>query len=73
MTSAVREEIKAINDDGWKEFFNKLCNNPHSTKPFLKRINQIRGKKNNYQIPTIKFNEQLYETDEKKRIYLVAF
>ena len=66
LTEVIREEVKAIKDTEWREFVKKLGSNPPSTKPFWKRINKIKGKKSNQQIPTMKFGDQLYETDESK-------
>lgn len=43
-----------------------MGSNPPSTKPFWKRINAIKGKKNKQAIPTIKVNGVEYETDEQK-------
>jgi hypothetical protein len=40
--------------------------NPPSTKPFWKRINIIKGKKNKQSIPTLKVDGVEYESDDQK-------
>ncbi len=43
-----------------------MGSNPPSTKPFWKRINIIKGKKNKQSIPTLKVDGVEYETDDQK-------
>ena len=66
LTRLIREEINALKNNEWNEFIQKLGKNPPSTKPFWKRINNIRGKKRNSSIPTLVVNNEKYETDEQK-------
>jgi hypothetical protein len=66
LTETIREENRAARDKEWSNFVDKLGSNPPSTKPFWKRINVIKGKKNKQAIPTIKVNGVEYETDDQK-------
>ncbi len=66
LNDTIREESKALKDKEWRDFTQKLGDNPPSTKPFWRRINTIRGKKNNSSIPTLKINNKTYESDEQK-------
>jgi hypothetical protein len=66
LTNIIRDEINALKDKEWYDFVQKLGKNPPSTKPFWRRINTIKGKHNKSAIPTLKLNNEIYESDEQK-------
>jgi hypothetical protein len=66
LTETIREENRAARDKEWSNFVDKLGINPPSTKPFWKRINIIKGKKNKQSIPTLKVDGVEYESDDQK-------
>ena len=68
VNKTIREEIKAIKNNKWATFIEKIGKNPLSSKVVWNRIQVIKnnGKKSNEKYPTL-INENIkYETDDKK-------
>ena len=66
LTKVIRKEIDSIKDEDWPKFLEKQGNNPLNTKPFWQCLNQLKGKKANKTIPTLKKDNQSYENDNEK-------
>ena len=66
VNKTIREEIKAIKNNKWATFIEKIGKNPLSSKVVWNRIQVIKnnGKKSNEKYPTL-INENIkYETDD---------
>ena len=66
LTDEIRVEIKTLKNKEWLDFLDKQGKNPLSTKPFLQRINKLKGNKISKSIPTLKKEDKLFETDKSK-------
>ena len=66
LTKVIKKEIDSIKDEDWPKFLEKQGNNPLNTKPFWQCLNQLKGKKANKTIPTLKKDNQSYENDNEK-------
>ena len=61
----IRFQIIQFESSSWKNFVEKQGANPMSTKPWWKRINRFRKKRNNG-IPTLVVNNKELKTDIEK-------
>ena len=66
LTKAIRDEINSLKNAEWNAFLNKQGRNPINSKPFWQRIGKLKGKKINNSIPTLKTNNNIYESEEDK-------
>ena len=64
----VKYDIKEFKNKNWSNFINKLGNCPLSTKPLWNRINRLNKKKQPSSIPTLIYNNETLDTDEKKAL-----
>ncbi len=59
MTKTIRNEIQAIRNNDWSNFIKHQCPNPSCSKPFWQKIEKIKGKTSNNQIPVLKLNKNI--------------
>jgi len=66
LTKIIREEIDSLESVKWNTFLEKQGKNPTSSKPFWQRIKKYRGNNSSNTIPSLLYNDTLYETDAEK-------
>ena len=66
LTAELRTKLCEFRNNNWLNFIQKMGRNPLSTRPFWRKINKFRSKKNSCFIPTLISNNIFHKTDEEK-------
>ena len=66
LTAELRKKLCEFRNNNWLNFIQKMGKHPLSTRPFWRKINKFRSKKNSCFIPTLISNNIFYNSEEEK-------
>ena len=66
LSGQLKNAIKLYTEENWTRFLGKLGPYPTSTRKFWAKINEAKSQKKSKTIPTLKFENVLFKSDEDK-------